>query len=96
MILNDGCWNGQRLLPSDYVKALHTPSPVFSNYGYLWWLNTDLKQYSNAPESSFFAVGAGSNVIWIDGDLDLVAVVRWISQPKINDWVAKVMAAIQD
>jgi CubicO group peptidase (beta-lactamase class C family) len=96
MILNDGCWNGQRILPETYVKALHTPSPIFANYGFLWWLNSNHKQYANAPESSFFAVGAGTNVIWIDPGLDLVCVARWISQPKINDWIATVLDAIRD
>jgi CubicO group peptidase (beta-lactamase class C family) len=94
MVLADGCWDGRRILPEGYVKALRTPSPVFANYGFLWWLNTDRKQYANAPASSFFALGAGYSVIWLDPELELVAVVRWIDQPRINDWIGKVMAAL--
>ena len=94
MVLNDGCWGERRILPDGYVKALHTPSPVFANYGFLWWLNTDGKQYANAPHGSYFALGAGYSVIWLDPELDLVAVTRWIDQPRINDWIGKVMAAL--
>ena len=29
------------------------------------------KPPSNAPESGYFAIGAGTSIIWIDNDLDL-------------------------
>ena len=54
MILAGGAWAGRRILPEDYVAELSTPSPVFPNYGFLWWLNTDRGQYPSAPQSSFF------------------------------------------
>jgi CubicO group peptidase (beta-lactamase class C family) len=95
MVLEDGSWDGRRILPEGFVAALRSPSPVFANYGFLWWLNTGGRQYANAPESSFFALGAGYNVVWLDRDLDLVAVTRWIDQPRINDWIGKVMAALR-
>ena len=96
MILNDGCWNDRRILPHDYVQALSTPSSVYANYGYLWWLNTDRKQYANAPKTSFFAMGAGTSLLWLDPTLDLIVVVRWIRQSKINDWIGTVLAALRD
>jgi CubicO group peptidase (beta-lactamase class C family) len=96
MVLNDGCWNGRRILPEGYVQALHTPSSTFANYGLLWWLNTGGKQYANAPQTSYFARGAGTSLIWLDPDLDLVSVVRWIDSAKINDWVALVLAGLRD
>jgi CubicO group peptidase (beta-lactamase class C family) len=95
MVLDDGCWGGRRILPEGFVDALRTPSPTFANYGFLWWLNTGRRHYANAPESSFFALGAGYNVIWLDPGLDLVAVTRWIDQPRIDEWVGKVMAALE-
>jgi len=93
MVLEDGCWDGRRILPEGYARALRTPSSVYPNYGFLWWLNTGRNQYANAPESSFFALGAGYNVIWLDPELELVAVTRWIEQARINDWIGKVMEA---
>jgi len=94
MVLRDGTWDGRRILPEAFVTELRTPSPVFPNYGFLWWLNTARRQFPSAPQSSFFALGAGYNVIWLDPELDLVAVTRWIDQPRIDEWIGKVMAAL--
>ncbi len=95
LVLAGGAWAGRRILPEDFVTALSTPSPVFPNYGFLWWLNTNRGQYPSAPESSFFALGAGYNLIWVDPDRSLVAVTRWIEQARIDEWIGKVMAAIE-
>ena len=94
LVLQDGVWDGRRILPEGFVDALRTPSPVFPGYGFLWWLNTGRRQYPSAPETSFFALGAGYNLIWLDPDLDLVAVVRWIDQARIDEWIARVMKAL--
>lgn len=39
------------------------------NYGWLWWL------YRNGGRTAFFAWGYGGQFIWVDPELDLVAVV---------------------
>ena len=96
MVLNDGCWNGRRILPEGYAQELRTPSPAFANYGLLWWLNTDRKQYADAPETSYFAMGAGSSLIWLDPVLDLVCVVRWINPAQFSKWTITVLAALND
>jgi hypothetical protein len=62
-------------------------------YGFLWWLNTARDYYPSAPATSFFALGAGSNLIWIDQALDIVGVFRWIEQSKIDPLLGHVMAA---
>ncbi len=95
MVLNDGCWDGRRILPEGFVNALRAPSPVFPRYGFLWWLNTDRRQYASAPATSYFALGAGYNVIWLDPALDLVAVARWIDQARVDEWIARVMEAVR-
>jgi len=95
LILAGGAWDGRRILPEDYVRALSTPSPVFPSYGFLWWLNTGRRQYASAPETSFFALGAGYSLIWVDPALDVVAVVRWIEQARIDEWIGHVMAALR-
>lgn len=38
---------------------------------------------------------AGGNVIWIDPDHDLVAVVRWIDTASVDGFVARVLAALE-
>lgn len=94
LILADGVWEGRRLLPEGWVKALTTPCDINPVYGLLWWLNTDGAHYPSAPESSFFAIGAGTNLIWIDRPLDLAVVVRWIDQAACDDFAAALMAAV--
>jgi hypothetical protein len=64
------------------------PSPASS-------LNTDREQFPNAPESSFFALGAAStSTIWVDPDHDIVMVSRWVDGPDVNELIGKVVAAL--
>jgi len=46
------------------------------------------------PASSFFALGWGSNVVWVDPEHDLVAVVRWIDGAAVDGFMARVLAAL--
>lgn len=96
LIRNDGQWEGTRLLPEGWVAAMTSPCDRFAQYGLLWWLNTDRGYQPQAPESSFFALGAGTNLIWIDRDLGLTAVIRWIDQASIGDFLGRVMASLRD
>jgi hypothetical protein len=64
-------------------------------YGCLWWLNTGQAQYPSAPASSFFAIGAGASIIWIDPEHDIVAVVRWIDSAAMDGFIARVLAAVR-
>jgi CubicO group peptidase (beta-lactamase class C family) len=95
LMLQRGCWQGQEILPASWIDALRTPSACNPVYGYLWWLNTERRLYSNAPASSFFALGAGQNVIWIDPDHDLVMVVRWLQANALNGLIGLVMQSVQ-
>ena len=38
-------------------------------------------------------MGAGSNMIWVDREHDLVAVLRWIDKDAVGEFLAKLMAA---
>jgi CubicO group peptidase (beta-lactamase class C family) len=94
LLARHGRWQERQLLAADWSEQLITPCPIMPVYGYLWWLNTGRRLYPGAPESSFFAIGAGSSMIWIDVDLDLVVVARWIDQAKINAFCGKVMDSL--
>jgi len=94
LLLNNGTWGGQQLVPADWVKALATPSDVAPFYGLLWWLNNGPVEYQAAPATSYFALGAGSSIIWIEPSLDMVVVARWIDQAHINGLLGAVMAAV--
>jgi CubicO group peptidase (beta-lactamase class C family) len=39
LYLQDGVWEGQRLLPEGWVDAATQPSGSSYDYGYLWWLS---------------------------------------------------------
>ena len=95
LFLQDGTWDGQQILPPGWIDAVREPCAIKSNYGLLWWLNTGREHFPNAPESSYFAIGAGTSIIWIDNDLNLAVVARWIDQDKIDDFIGRVMASLR-
>ena len=61
----------------------------------MWWLNTDELMWEGLPESSFAALGAGTNAIWVDVEDDLVVVVRWIDREKLGDFLRLIKAAVR-
>jgi CubicO group peptidase (beta-lactamase class C family) len=94
LIINRGTWNGRRILSEDWIEQMTTPSPCNPGYGYLWWLNTDQERFPHAPATSVFALGAGYNAVCVIPEHDLVAVVRWIKQEKIDDLVGLILASL--
>ena len=96
LVHHDGVWGGRRLLPAGWCAEMRRPCPVNSQYGLLWWLNTGRGQLPNAPESSYAARGAGSNVIWIDPEHDLIAVIRWIDKTAVDGFVKLVLDSLTD
>jgi CubicO group peptidase (beta-lactamase class C family) len=93
LIARKGRWGDRRILSERYIDAMLSPSPTNCDYGLLWWLNRDGTRYPSAPKTSVCAVGAGSNVIWIDPEHDLVAVLRWIDPTAVDGFLARVLAA---
>lgn len=94
LMLNDGLWHGTRILPQGWVTLSTTPCAIKPDYGLLWWLNPNGAYQSNASPASYFAIGAGGNVTWIDPTHDLVAVLRWIDMAALNDFIALAMSAL--
>jgi hypothetical protein len=94
LIARGGRWHQEQIVPSGWIDAMLTPSSSNASYGYLWWLNTGSALYPAAPASSVFALGAGANIIWIEPEHDLVAVLRWIDKAAVNGFLSRVLAAI--
>ena len=92
--LHRGNWAGKQIVSDHWFDLATAPTPIRPNYGFMWWLNTDRKQYPAASAKSFFALGSGGNVIWIDPEHDLVAVIRWFDQAKIDQFMGLVTAAV--
>ena len=42
---------------------------------------------------AFSALGAGSNVIWVDPEQDVVAVLRWINGAQTDGFIDRLVAA---
>ncbi|MEM6622193.1 MAG: serine hydrolase [Pseudomonadota bacterium] len=94
LMAQGGRWGAQQLLPESWIQACQEPCPLNPSYGLLWWLNGDGAHMPSAPRTSFFALGVGRNVIWMDLALRLVVVVRWIDRDHCDGFCARVMAAL--
>lgn len=92
--LRGGKWGDRQVLPPAFVKEAVSPSAHGPDYGYLWWLNTNGKNYPGLPTNAYGARGAGSNTITISPDHDLVVVWRW-HRGNEAEFVRRVIAAIK-
>jgi CubicO group peptidase (beta-lactamase class C family) len=74
LFLNGGVWNGQQIIPEDWVEKSTDPyysvpdplEPWGLEYGYLWWLHKD---------GPFAAQGTKGQFVYIIPDQDLVVVI---------------------
>jgi CubicO group peptidase (beta-lactamase class C family) len=79
LTLRNGNWNGKQLIPRTWIDLSKTPTPVQPDYGFMnYYLNLEQKQIPAAPKSAFFHLGAGTNMIYVDPENDLLVVTRWI------------------
>jgi CubicO group peptidase (beta-lactamase class C family) len=96
MLMANGQFEGQQILSSQWLQMMQTPCDVASYYGYLIWLNHKGQLFKDAPRTSWFAIGAGSSITWVDPELELVCILRWIDSTKTNDCIAKVMQSLKN
>ncbi|HEV7347858.1 serine hydrolase [Telluribacter sp.] len=95
LFLRGGRWKDKQLISEKWVREATTRrGPVGPDYGYLWWLNTDGKAWPDAPTTSYAALGAGQNTIWIDPEHDIVIVWRWQNGDQ-NGLIKRVLAAVK-
>ena len=82
LYLHEGKWNGEQLVPADWVKASHTPDADYlkpgrndhksetsfgMGYGYLWWI-------PGAVDGPYSAIGIYNQFVYVDPAHDLVIV----------------------
>jgi len=74
LYLNDGVWNGERLLPEGWTKFVSTPAPAWDNksYGGMVWVNG--AGTWPVPADAFAFRGAGGQETYVIPSLDLVVV----------------------
>ncbi|MCX6268572.1 MAG: serine hydrolase [Bacteroidetes bacterium] len=85
LYLNDGMFNGVRLLPEGWVAYTTTPAEdSHGNYGSFFWLNKG-KHYPAAPADMFICNGHDGQRIFIIPSRDLVVVVLGYSPKPDNE-----------
>jgi CubicO group peptidase (beta-lactamase class C family) len=96
LTLNKGNWNGRQLISEDWIKQSTTPTSCKTDYGFMnYFLNTDKKALPSAPLSSYYHLGNGTNMIYVDSEHDLVMVVRWIDNKALDGMVKRVLEAFK-
>jgi CubicO group peptidase (beta-lactamase class C family) len=96
LILNKGRWDGKQLVAEQWIRDATTPSAHGPDYGYLWWLNTQQKQWPSGPRTSFAAIGNGGNIVWIDPEDDVVLVWHWAGAGKaVDGMIARIVSSIR-
>jgi CubicO group peptidase (beta-lactamase class C family) len=97
LFLRNGKWKDKSIVSEKWIEMARTPGPANATYGFAnWFLNTGRKPLPAAPESALYFEGNGANIIYIDRDNDIVAVVRWIrGGGALNDVVGKMLAALK-
>jgi CubicO group peptidase (beta-lactamase class C family) len=74
LYLQDGVWNGERLLPQGWADFVRTPAPAWPQpvYGAFFWLNRT-KRWP-VPQDAYYMAGSGGQYTIIIPTHDLVVV----------------------
>jgi CubicO group peptidase (beta-lactamase class C family) len=76
LYLNDGSWQGQRIIDESWVRVSTQPHARIdeeTEYGYLWWLKAFKSGGKSYP--AFFMSGNGGNKVAVFPSLDLAVVI---------------------
>lgn len=93
--LRNGRWGARQILSEKWITMARTPTGPNPGYGYMnWFLNTGRKLFPAAREDSVAYIGNGDNIVFIDYQHEIVAVVRWIDDAQKAEFVAHLEAAV--
>jgi CubicO group peptidase (beta-lactamase class C family) len=101
---NNGIWNGEQLLPENWVKESIQPATANKQkrYGYQFWLNgSDDKDpskhwFADAPADMFFADGFGGQNVFIIPSKKLIVVRLGVKTIDENKYLGEVIRAIKN
>lgn len=93
LYLNDGVWNGERILPEGWVKYTTTPAPAAEQgeYGAQFWLNAGEKgnptnrTYPELPTDLYWASGYEGQNVFVLPSKNLVVVKLSLSAGEFVD-----------
>ncbi len=101
---NDGRWNGEQILPVNWVKetVLTSVADKRKHYGYQFWLNgysakePGKRWYPDVPADMFFADGYGGQDIYIIPSRYLVVVRLGLHELDENKFLKEVILSIKE
>ncbi len=85
LFLNDGVWDGERILPEGWVAYSHAPSPASEGYGAQWW---------RAGGNAFEARGLFGQFIHVNPDHGLVIAINTTAGGDSGTLLAAALAAL--
>ena len=100
---NNGMWNGEQILPVNWVKESVQPSTADKqkNYGYQFWLNgyeendSSKHLYPDVPADMYFADGYGGQDVYIIPSRKLVVVRLGLHKIDENKFLKEVIASFK-
>ena len=101
---NDGVWNGEQILPTNWVKESIQPSAAdkLKQYGYQFWLNgysikdASKRRFPDVPADMFFADGYGGQDIYIIPSEKLVVVRLGLHGINENKFLKEVIESMKN
>ncbi len=99
LYLNDGVWQGERILPEGWTEFVATPAPAdkSENYGGMFWLNRPPRM-DQVPKDTYWSAGFMGQVTMIIPSRDLVVVRMGPSPggvyPYLNETIGRILKAI--
>ena len=94
LLLDGGAHRGRQIVPREWVARMQQPCAVAPFYGWLVWLNRGGAMFADAPQDSWFMVGAGGHYVWMDPAHEAVVVVRWLDPARSPGFVSRVARAL--
>ena len=100
---NNGVWNGEQILPVNWVADSKKPCEANKNgwYGYQFWLNgkdelnPSKRRFNDAPADMFFCSGFGGQNVFIIPSEKLVIVRMGLKEIDRNKFLKEVIAAVK-
>jgi len=94
--MQDGVWQGERILPEGWVKFITQPAPANKarDYGAFFWLNAG-KRFKSLPEDMYWPSGHFGQVAMIIPSRRLIVVRQgWSQRGGFDEYIEQVMQQI--
>ena len=106
LYLQDGVWNGERILPEGWVDYTRTPTPPsLGEYGGMWLLNAgepgkpETKEFPDLPDDIYYASGHDGQNVVIFPSQNMIVVRLSVSRGDswdMAEFLGDVMTAVEE